>query len=449
MNIALANKHFGNVDEPRTDAEDAAESYFATALKPLDPELYSMDPAERLEFSRAPSENITRFDNRSDHELKVVMFDHEDPVERERAAWEYGNRHKAEAVSTVVEVAKGDADRAVRWGTLWLLQKIGADRTADVLSQFVRDGDVEVRDWAHLLLREITGVEQPNRVIRPARIDESNPFDQTLPLVIAGYARTHLPGMGWVQSTLSPLWFEAILGRVMACTCVDTFDTTLVIEKRMKAYHSDGSDHYEIYRFGGNTFHPAVGVTHHIYECTSTHTFYPSGKVEDTSVPPIGDVNVILNRVATPIRVPVRFIPERFPIERVSPLPRRTLSPLPRRILSPASVPRSDAGAPPHIVESVRGRYMGSAFINLERLMANNMKLGAGEVQLSNWHHPVVGTITNTFLFGSFKGKLSALNDDGYVDINTELCHGTKHGELDFNLHDNPNSDPYDPLQKV
>ena len=145
MSIALAEKHIAGVDEPRTEAEEAAESYFATALKPLDPELYSMDPAERLEFSRAPSEGITRFDRRSDQELKAVMFDHEDSVERERAAWEYGDRHKAEAVSVIADIAKDDRDRAVRWGALWLLQKIGGNRTLDSLAPFLSDDDIEVR----------------------------------------------------------------------------------------------------------------------------------------------------------------------------------------------------------------------------------------------------------------------------------------------------------------
>lgn len=426
MNIALAEKRIAGVDEPRTEAEEAAESYFATALKPLDPELYSMDPAERLEFSRASSEGITRFDRRSDHELKIVMFDHEDPVERERAAWEYGDRHKAEAVSTVVEVAKGDADRAVRWGTLWLLQKIGADRAADVLSQFVRDDDIEVRDWAHLLLREITGREEFNRELRPAVFDPFNPFDQTLPLLIAGQARCHVPGMGWVQVTMSPQWFETILGRVMACTCQETFDTNLVIEKRMKAYHPDGTDHYETYKFKGFTFHPAPGVTEHHYECWSTHTFYPSGKVEDATIPPLGDVGVILARKANPVVVPPRM---------------------------PIHLPQTEGGAKydggrsqrlKTIVESVRGRYMGAAYINLDRMLNNGLCIGPGEVQLSSLHHPIAGPMTNTFLSGTFKGKLSDLDDDNFLDINTTRCHSTVDGELDYKLIGSPNVDPYD-----
>ena len=431
MNIALAEKRIAGVDEPRTEAEEAAESYFATALKPLDPGLYSMDPAERLEFSRAPSEGITRFDRRSDHELKAVMFDHENSVERERAAWEYGDRHQAEAVSVIAEIAKDDRDRAVRWGALWLLQKIGGNRTLDSLAPFLSDDDIEVRDWAHLLSREVSGVEQPNREIRSATFDTGNPFDQTLPLTIAGYARTHFPGMGWVQVTLSPQWFEAILGRVMACTCEKTFGRDLVIEKRLKNYHPDGTDHYEIFKFSGATFYPYPGVTHHVYECVSNHTFYPSGQVEDTSIRPIGDVNVILNRVANPAVVPVRM-----PIIPISPLP----------ILTRSSKSSLSTEVPSRYVDSVRGRYMGSAFVNIERLLNQEMKIGPGEVQLASWHHPTVGKMTNTFLFGTFKGKISDLDDDGYLNINTEYCHGTLDGKLDYTLSGEPIADPFDTM---
>ncbi len=416
----------------KSEAMEAVEHHFATAIKPIDPELYSMDPAERLEFSRAPSEGIGRFDTRNDAELKSVMFDHADQIERERAAWEFGDRHKQDAVQSVSEVAAHDPDRAVRWGALWLLQKIGDNRAADALAPFLADEDIEVRDWAQLLTREITGQEMPDRIERPTIYDPENPFDQTLPLTIAGYARTHVPGMGWVQATLSPQWFEAILGRVMACTCRDTFDKDLVIEKRMKSYHPDGSDHYEIYKFRGSTFNPAPDITHHVYECVSTHTFYPSGKVEDTSVAPIDDVNVILNRVATPLAVPVRM-----PVIPLAP-------PRPRQSAEP-----SRKEAPTRYVQSVRGRYMGAAFVNVERLLNQGMRIGPGEVQLSSLHHPIVGSMTNTHLFGTFKGKISDLSGDGLLDINTERCHGTVKGELDYALTGTPNPDPYDPYAMV
>lgn len=422
---------------PRANPESleptAVESFFATEVAALDPSIESRDPAERLSFTTPPFEGVTRFDLRSDLALTQVMFGDPDGMEREKAIWEYADRHRAAAMPLLREIAAKDADTSIRWTTLWLMQKVGGSDAADAIAAFTRDDHPEVRDWAGLLVREITGRIDPGMEVRPALFDASNPFDQTLPLQIAGYARTFVPGMGWVQATLSPQWFESIMGRVMACTRAETFDTDLVIEKRIKGYHPDGSDHFEIYGFRGFTFAPAAGLTHHVYECQSRHTFYPSGKLEDSSIDPIGDVGVVLNRVAMPM-----FVPSNLPIipERITP---REAPPL--RQLPPLRPERTS-----RIVQSVRGRYMGAAYVNVDRLVANGMRIGAGEVQLSSLHHPVVGKLTNTFLFGTFKGKLSDLDGDGLLDINTERCHGTLDAKLDYTLSGTPNPDPFDPL---
>ncbi|HJX82966.1 MAG TPA: hypothetical protein VJ723_01335, partial [Candidatus Angelobacter sp.] len=89
------------------------------------------------------------------------------------------------------------------------------------------------------------------------------------------------------------------------------------------------------------------------------------------------------------------------------------------------------------------------AYVNVDRLMGNGLRIGSGEVQLSSKHHPRAGHLTNTFLSGTFKGKLSDTNGDGDVDINTEPCHGTIAGDLDYRLLGHPNADPYDPFQKT
>jgi len=57
--------------------------------------------------------------------------------------------------------------------------------------------------------------------------------------------------------------------------------------------------------------------------------------------------------------------------------------------------------------------------------------------------HPVAGPLTNVFLYGTFKGLLSDLNGDGMLDLNTEQCHATAEGELDYHLVGSPNPDPF------
>jgi hypothetical protein len=398
--------------------QEAPEKVFATAYADLDPEVTSMDPAERLEFSRPPKARIQRFDTRNDDELREFMFDHIHSMERERAIWEYADRNKVEALSLLEEVAKKDLDPSIRWSTLWTIQKFAGLHGKDVIAESLNDEHPEVRDWARLLLREISGIVESEPDTREAKFDRSNPFDQTLPLLIAGYARVLVPGLGFVQATLSPQWFESIMGRVMACTVENTFNTDLVIEKKIAKYYLDEKDHYEIYKFGGLTQELDKHIAHHQYQCISRHAFFPSGKVGDISVDPIYDLDVILNRVANTVTMLTSTIQVQ-----------QTTKPL-----YPQEAVSSQRDQPSKIVRSVRGKYMGFGYANLNQIIANEMKIGPGEVQLSNPHHPVVGALTNTFLFGTFKGKLSDLDDDGYLDINTEPCHGTLNGELDTNL---------------
>ena len=386
--------------------ESLAEQLFSS-LAPWDAS--SMDPTERFDFSHPFRLGIQRFDPRSDQQLREVISDHPLGLERERAAWEYADRHGSGALDILTKVAQNDSDASIRISALWALQKFCCEPGVEAIQWSLHDHNAEVRDWARLLIRETLGQEAGEVETRIFVYDESNPFDQTMPLLIAGYARMIVPSMGWVQATLSPQWFESIMGRVMACTRESTFDTDLVIEKRISKYHSDGTDHFEIYKFRGFTHHLTANICHHQYEAQTQHTFYPSGKVEDFSATPLRDVRASIGRAATTVRIG-----------------------------DPDKSHRK-------VVQSVRGRYMGAAFVNLERVLANGMTLGAGEVQLSTFHHPIVGPITNTFLFGSFKGKLSDLNDDGCLDVNTERCHGTINGELDRDLDGIADKDPYDP----
>lgn len=396
--------------------QETAENIFATANAGLDPELESMDPSERLEFSRPSKIGINRFDTRNDDELKDVALQHILSMERERAIWEYADRNKINALSLLQEVARQDSDPSIRWSTLWAIQKFGGIQSKGIIAESLKDEHPEVRDWARLLLREMTGIMEGEPDTREAKFDEANPFDQTLPLLISGYARVLFPGMGWIQATLSPQWFESIMGRVMACTCEETFNTDLVIEKSIKKFHPDGTNHYEIYKFRGFTQELSKNVRRHNYEALSNHTFYPSGKVEDLSCEPVPDV--------------------------ISPLMRNATTDASMRNIPGLDITRQ-------VVQSVRGRYMGNAYINVNRLLENRMEIGAGEVQLSSVQHPVVGQMTNTLLFGTFKGKLSDIRGNGYLDINTEPCHGTIDGKLDFNLSGLPNPDPFDPFHKV
>jgi hypothetical protein len=359
-------------------------------------------------LSRPRPERIRRFDARPDRLLREVIRDHPVTLERERAVWEYADRKRSESVPLLTLVARQDADPVLRCGTLWALRKVAAVAGADAIEPSLRDDHPEVRDWAALFLREIGAAPPAARELSALRFNPANPFDQTMPLLAAGYAQVLVPPLGYFRATLSPLWFESVMGRMMACTRADTVKTDLILEKRLAHYHPNGSHHYQMFRFRGFTRDLGADVYYHRYEAQARHTFYPSGKIEDASVPPVCNAVVRLRRSVTTVQA-------RLPHDRSR-----------------------------KVVRSLRGRSMGSAFINVERVLSNGMQIGPGEVQVVSYHNPLLASLANTFLSVTFRGKLSDLDGDGCLDVNTERCHGTSCGELDLDLDGVADCDPFD-----
>ncbi|MDE3858108.1 hypothetical protein [Sinorhizobium meliloti] len=89
---------------------------------------------------------------------------------------------------------------------------------------------------------------------------------------------------------------------------------------------------------------------------------------------------------------------------------------------------------------------MGFAHVNVMRVMAQGRRVGAGEIQLIDPHHPIAGPMTNVFLFGSFKGKIASWREEpDMLALNTHLAHATTDGRLDYRLVGRADPDPYDP----
>jgi hypothetical protein len=149
--------------------------------------------------------------------------------------------------------------------------------------------------------------------------------------------------------------------------------------------------------------------------------FYPSGTVE------VGD----------PVMIPV-------PLSRIAGTETKTptAAPTATGYFLEGDGERADRIRSKGFVRTVRGRYFGWAAINLENVLATG-KVSAGDVQLSNPTDPIAGPMTNTRLYGTFRSKISDLDDDGYLDINTIKCHGTEDGELDLNCDGTKVDDPF------
>lgn len=396
----------------------------------------SFDLAETLGDS-STVEQIPSFDRRSESELRDVARSHEDRVERERAIWEYAYRRGEESLPMLRDALRTEPDASVRWNVLWLALKHGREDAVPLLEAARSDAHREVRDWARVFLREVSGEPIASEYDRGVFIPDS-PFDQTLPLQIAGFAILQVPGMGAMRATLSPLWFEQIMGRVLACTNRATFMRNLTIEKCLEKYHGDGSNHYEIFPFSGVSWATAEGCTQHRYESITRRTFYRSGKVEDRTKGVDKDLPVILNRKAAVTSETLAVLPA-DKIDFGGFIARESSQPVNTTAIADGKGIRLLNGT---VVRTVRGQFSGWAHTSLAHYLQHNRVL-PGTVQLVDPLHEATADLVNTYLCGTFRGKIGDHDGDGWLDVNLIPCHGTVKGELDYHADGTLADDPF------
>ncbi len=378
----------------------------------LEAQSRGLDLAETAGFN-SMVEDVPTFDMRSDSELIGSAFHHPDAVQRERAIWEFGFRNRDRAFEQLRRFFEREARPDLRWNALWLAIKYCPEHAPDMLESALFDEHPEVRDWAKLYLREVTG-RAISSEFQTGRYVSGASFDQTLPLQISGFAIIDVPLVGNRRVNLSPLWFSAIQGRVMACTRTDSFKTNLTIEKCMFGYHPDGSHHYEIYPFAGTSWETSDGRIQHRYTASAVHHFYTEGRVEenlDCSVP----VPMLAGRSASSFAEPL-------PVFEGS---------------------TSFAGSR-NVVRDVRGQFFGFCFTSTKHYLQHGEVL-PGTVQIANPHEPVAAALINTYLCGTFRGKASDHDEDGMLDVNVIPCHGSADGRLDYFADRTYAQDPYEP----
>ncbi|NHA69040.1 PBS lyase [Phycicoccus flavus] len=381
------------------------------ALVPPPPSRYN-DPAEHIDFIRPLADNYLPFDVRSKKTLLEAVKEEATEMERERALWELSDRLGPEALHHVQNFIQVESSRDLRQGGLWLVMQLLGQASMPVLEEYFMDDDPEVADYARVMYGDLSGVSQ-TRVYSQVEVEDGHHFDQTVPLMISGQVIVD-SDTGPTRARLSPLWFDSILGKVTACTNADTIATNLVIEKALEGLHADGSTHYEVFPFRGTSVSYADRLMEHTYASETIRPFYPSGVVEDgPSIP-----------------IPVNLV--RCAVTSIADLGDWTIHGSQRA--------EKLQGHERPFVTAVRGRFAGWAASDMDRITEEGVR--AGLVQLSSTCHEIAGPMTNTKVFGIFRGKPMDRTGNGRLSLNGYKAHGDEAGRMDYYADGSMAADP-------
>jgi hypothetical protein len=362
-------------------------------------EVFGQDPIVRFEDSVRGA--AIEVDTRSDEQLIHDAQNHFDPAAREHAVYQLVYRRGASALSMVEEMLEREKDSQARVNMLWLLQEIPNERCRKVALGYVNDQDSRVREWARVFCWEAGWSPEDFRVKRPATYLEGKSFDETLFLHIKSHLFMRLSPNNdvWGHVYLSPQMLARVYGQALACPVTETRERSLVLCKTLRGLHDDGSDHYESFHFRGFTERKDPLQGNFFFEAHSPRPFYKSGRADDASEGMVDNVIIPFAREGQ------WLLNEHIKIKE-----------------QPA-------------IEYVRGRFQGWAFVNLARIMQSGGSfLFPGNSVLSTLHHPEVGPMTNTFLAGTFKGKVLDWDGDGILDLNPLDVHATRDGEIDTDM---------------
>jgi hypothetical protein len=351
-------------------------------------------------------ESLPSFDTRPQAELCETIASHSDRVERERALWELGHRSPDTAARMIRQVLQNDPDASIRWNALSLALKLAPGQTLSLIRVALMDDHREVRDWARVHLAQRAGEKLPGEYTAVTCM-ENERFDQALPLQFGGAALLHVPDAGWMRMTLSPLWFESIMGRAVAFIRLKPSPRELTIETCLANYHDDGTNHYETFLFTGLSWPSAANRMQHRYESNSLRRFHPSGKVDERSKGVV-EVPVVVNVTAETTTIGIDGLPA-VKSARLARLLNRD------------------------VVSTITGEFSGFAHTSLEHYARHGAIL-PGTVQMASSSDLFTVSLVNTYLCGAFWGKLGDHNGDGKIDLNTIPFHGIASADLNTGI---------------
>lgn len=377
------------------------------------------DPAEWTNFRAALERVAGRLDDRTDAELVTAMSEGKSPVLREQAIFEYADRLAADAVPVLAAALAKETDPRVRIDTLIAIAKqAGADagpilrrafegETVELRTDPERpprtvtvaepDADVEVREWARILYEE-AGLGDVGFEPRTVRSYPGRVFDQSIPLHIACNLYLKGPQGSWVKAVMSPLKIEQVFGNCHANPSVATREHQLMLTKRLRGFNSDGSDHWEVFRFRGLTDRTDPYKANFAFVANEERPFFLSGQINDTSE------GVLAGNVSF-LRVGQWRLDPNIPVQ-------------------------GDAA-----IRYVKGNFMSWGYVDLRQTIDDDNgdgdPLDAGEM-LRAVVYDGDKVYSNTLVAGTWKGKITDEDGDGVLDLNYPRQLVTRDGWLDL-----------------
>ncbi|HEX5876653.1 MAG TPA: hypothetical protein VFY60_18550 [Pyrinomonadaceae bacterium] len=344
-------------------------------------------------------------ETRTDDQLQNDARNNSDPVLREHAIYQIIARQGIKALPLIEAVLNEDTDSQVRINTLWALEGLDDERCKTIALPLVNDADARVQEWARVFCWEMGWSPEDFRRAKEARYYEGRTFDETIFLHIKCdlFIRLAESNDLWGHVIMSPQMLARVYGQALACPIMKTREKEIVISKTLKGLHADGTNHYEAFLFKGFTERTQQNSGNFYFETQTTRPFYLSGKADDVS-------EGVINNVVIPFgREGQWFLNPNVQIDGKN------------------------------AIEYVRGLFQGWAYVNLNRIVGDSGDfMFPGNSVLSTLHHPEVGPLTNTFLFGGFKGKVVDWDNDGVLDLNYLPSYATAKGEIDSDLDGKP-----------